>query len=247
MDEAFRRAESYYKDLLGHVIEDIPTSNSGGSDGERYVFDPRGAPAVLYSGMYAVEADYTEKEKALNLARTLTDTMAVNYLWGTEKVYIAKLTVPVGGTSPCDAYHTFEDLWGACDEESSTLYLYIPWANVLKDDKWTPPPGIDTLAGWKYDADSDDGDFNTTAHVDLFRMAKAAEYNQQTNGYGRSGDVNSMLTSMQSEDAGLENVMMVTLPVCYLDNIIDHYYNMDSENTLEVWLPPVESFSVNTC
>ncbi|OJI96724.1 hypothetical protein ASPVEDRAFT_872640 [Aspergillus versicolor CBS 583.65] len=111
MDEAFGRARSYYKDLLGHVIEDIPTNNSGGSDGERYAFDPRGAPAVLYSGMYADNADYTEKEKAVNLARMLTDTVAVNYLWGTEKVYIAKLTVPVGDTNPCDAYHSFEDLW----------------------------------------------------------------------------------------------------------------------------------------
>ncbi len=247
MDAAFGRAKSYYMDLLGHVIEDYPTDNSGGSDGDRYTSDPRGAPAVLYSGMYAVNVHYREKERALNLARTLTDTMAINYLWGTEKVYIAKLTKPVGGTSPCDAYHTFEDLWGACDENTSTLYLYVPWGDVLKNDKWTPVPGIETLAGWEYDADSDDSDFSTTVHVDLFRMGKAAEYNQQTNGYGSPGSVNSMLTSMQSKDAGLENVMTVSLPVCYLDNIIDHYYEMDSENTLEVWFLSMQYCLVSTC
>lgn len=247
MDEAFGRAKSYYTDLLGHVIEDYPTNNSGGSDGERYTSDPRGAPAVLYSGMYAINVHYREKEKALNLARTLTDTIAVNYLWGTEQVYIAKLTEPVGGYSPCEAYHIFEDLWGACDEETSTLYLYVPWGNVMKTHKWTPVPGIETVAGWRYDADSDDEDFNTTVHVDLLRMGKAAEYNQQTNGYGKSGTVEGMLTSMQPTDAGLENVMMVDLPVCYLDNIIDHYYNIDPDNTLEVWFLSMESCLVNTC
>jgi hypothetical protein len=56
-----------------------------------------------------------------------------------------------------------------------------------------------------------------------------------------------MLTSMQSKDAGLENVMTVSLPVCYLDNIIDHYYEMDSENTLEVWFLSMQYCLVSTC
>ncbi|BCS25533.1 uncharacterized protein APUU_50244A [Aspergillus puulaauensis] len=35
----------------------------------------------------------------------------------------------------------------------------------------------------------------------------------------------TMLDNLQADEGGLENALGINLPVCYLDNIIDHYFD----------------------
>ena len=226
----FRKAQDYYRDYSAKVLQNIPDD-----DCESYVDTPGSAPSVLSSGIYAGDISYKSEKQARDLAMVLTDTAAVGFLWKTEEVYVAKLTKSIDGMSPCDAYHNFEELWGACDEETGTLYLFVPWAYAEKTQEWTPVKGIEEIADFRYDPEETlDED---TYHVDLLSMAKAAEINQRINGYNSSGSPNTMLDSLQSEDGGLENALPINLPVCYLDNIIDYYFEKNYWRWKEVRFP----------
>lgn len=157
------------------------------------------------------------------------------YLWKKEEVYIAKLTKQIDGMNPCDAYHRFLELWGACDDKTGTLYLFVPWKYSEKTQKWDTVPGIEEIADFGYDPELTLDE--ETYHVDLLSMAKAAEPNQRNNGYNSSGSPSTMLDSLQSEEGGIENALPVNLPVCYLDNIIDHYFDKNDWRWKEVRFP----------
>jgi hypothetical protein len=223
----FKKAKDYYRDLTARVVQDIPDE-----DCESYVDSPESGPAILSSGIYSGDISYSSEKQARDLAMVLTDTAAVGFLWKTEEIYIAKLTKQIDGMDACDAYHDFEDLWGACDDSTGTLYLFVPWKYTSIRDEWDPVPGIEDVADFRYDPEESLDE--ETYHVDLLSMAKAAEINQQTNGYNSSGSPGTMMDSLQREDGGIENALPINLPVCYLDNIIDHYLEKNEDSKKEV-------------
>lgn len=231
-DRCFRSAKTYYSDYSASVVQNVPEQGCGS-----YVDAPNSAPAVLGSGIYAGDISYKDEKKAKDLAMVITDTTAVSHLWKAEQVYIAKLTKPIDGTSPCDAYHEkFEELWGACDDATGALYLYVPWGYADKESAWDAVPGIEEIADFRYDPETPLDE--ETYHVDILAMAKAAELNQQTNGYNSSATPSTMLESLARDDGGLENALSVNLPVCYLDNIIDHYFDNNYWRWKEVRFGP---------
>lgn len=146
----FKKAQDYYRDYSAKVVQDIPED-----DCESYVDSPQSAPSVLSSGIYSGDISYKSEKQARDLAMVLTDTAAVGFLWRTEEVYVASMSNYLPDMSACDAYHEFEDLWGACDEETGTLYLFVPWKYAdAKREKWDPVKGIEEVADFRYDPET---------------------------------------------------------------------------------------------